>query len=347
MNIEEIKKFKDELKNNTIDELELIIKDQKNLYSEEEIKLIEEVIEQKKKKVKGKMENKLPKTIKCSKCDSINPFKNDVCMFCEYKLDKTKYYNQENENRESKYNKIAIIGLIIVLLVIVCIVASSILSKRQEEIELKNEIVEVTKSFGLTEPVVTTRKITYKDHDMYYGTIYCSDFDKLSFEKMIELDKRLAGVYKLVSIEKYYCNSDVYDIFVSDTYQDITKNGVEIYKNKIETQSGSSTTKTDDISNLANSFRTIDSDDDNFWYAVTAAESLVKDKLKAPSTAKFPSPVGNYTVDQSGNSYIVTGYVDAQNSFGAMVRENWLATFEMGDTSGSKYKISNSSVILY
>lgn len=49
-------------------------------------------------------------------------------------------------------------------------------------------------------------------------------------------------------------------------------------------------------------------------------EEAVKRLLKAPSTAKF----GDYKCRISGDTiFYCTGYVDAQNSFGAMLRNNY------------------------
>lgn len=89
----------------------------------------------------------------------------------------------------------------------------------------------------------------------------------------------------------------------------------------------------------------LDSDDDDFWRAVVAAQNIVKDELKSPSSAKFP--LSDYTVRHDLREYYVSGYVDSQNSFGAMVRTLWSATFEMGSDIGEKYKISNYNVEFY
>ena len=53
------------------------------------------------------------------------------------------------------------------------------------------------------------------------------------------------------------------------------------------------------------------------------AQGFVKQGLKAPSTAKFPlEPV---SVGTDGNGlYQVESYVDSQNSFGAMIRSEWM-----------------------
>lgn len=88
----------------------------------------------------------------------------------------------------------------------------------------------------------------------------------------------------------------------------------------------------------------VSSSDVDFWAAVTAAQDLVKNELKAPSTARFPVSGDSYNVMRSGTQWSVAGYVDAQNGFGATTREHWTASFTMGDTSGSQYEISNYKV---
>ncbi len=73
--------------------------------------------------------------------------------------------------------------------------------------------------------------------------------------------------------------------------------------------------------------------------ARTWARIYVKNSLKSPSTAKFPN-VLDYIVaraaDEKGNiikdTWIVSSYVDAQNSFGAMLRSRWCVTLKkVGD----------------
>lgn len=53
--------------------------------------------------------------------------------------------------------------------------------------------------------------------------------------------------------------------------------------------------------------------------AFAIAEKAVKGKLKSPSTAKFCS-VTEATIGCSGNTWVVRGWVNAQNGFGATVR---------------------------
>ena len=51
------------------------------------------------------------------------------------------------------------------------------------------------------------------------------------------------------------------------------------------------------------------------------AQGMVKQLLKSPSTADFPS--FDYTTTNVGNQYTVVSYVDSQNGFGAMIRSSW------------------------
>ena len=63
--------------------------------------------------------------------------------------------------------------------------------------------------------------------------------------------------------------------------------------------------------------------------ACYAAQEAVKSKLKAPATAEFPGCIWaiyeyRITADQERKSFIVSGHVDAQNSFGAKLRNNFI-----------------------
>lgn len=49
----------------------------------------------------------------------------------------------------------------------------------------------------------------------------------------------------------------------------------------------------------------------------------VRNQLKAPSTAKFPTFFGRGSRREDDCIYRIVGYVDAQNSFGAMLRANF------------------------
>ena len=60
----------------------------------------------------------------------------------------------------------------------------------------------------------------------------------------------------------------------------------------------------------------------------TYSQELVKDKLKSPKSADFPWYSDNF-IKEKGNTITVTAYVDADNSFGANVRVNYIATIQV------------------
>lgn len=62
--------------------------------------------------------------------------------------------------------------------------------------------------------------------------------------------------------------------------------------------------------------------------AFTYAQSIVKQNLKSPSSADF-CKFSEATISHNGNDYVVGGYVDADNSFGAHVRSTFIVTFTL------------------
>ena len=89
-----------------------------------------------------------------------------------------------------------------------------------------------------------------------------------------------------------------------------------------------------------------DLDSDSTW-ATSWAEIFVKDSLKSPSTAKFQDAI-DFAVappkDKKGkiikDVWEVSGYVDAQNSFGAMLRHRfYIKLKKINDTNWVPLKI--------
>lgn len=66
------------------------------------------------------------------------------------------------------------------------------------------------------------------------------------------------------------------------------------------------------------------------------AKKCVKNHLKAPSTAEFTAMSDCGFSKGEGNIYMMTGYVDSQNSFGAMLQEQWSI---MAEVSGDKVSL--------
>lgn len=72
--------------------------------------------------------------------------------------------------------------------------------------------------------------------------------------------------------------------------------------------------------------------------AIVIAEKEVRDHLKSPSTAEF-CRYSDYTIDCTDNTWSVAGWVDAQNSFGATLRNTFTVRFEF--TGQDRYTVIN------
>lgn len=78
-------------------------------------------------------------------------------------------------------------------------------------------------------------------------------------------------------------------------------------------------------------------DDDEIKASVyVLAKKCVKNHLKAPSTAKFSEMWECAFQKGDRNIYMMTGYVDSQNSYGAMLQEQWSI---MAEVSGDKVSL--------
>ena len=56
---------------------------------------------------------------------------------------------------------------------------------------------------------------------------------------------------------------------------------------------------------------------------LVVCKELVKSVLKSPTTAKFPSLHDGWAMSKTPEEIIIQGYVDSQNSFGAMIRSSF------------------------
>lgn len=61
--------------------------------------------------------------------------------------------------------------------------------------------------------------------------------------------------------------------------------------------------------------------------AYITAQYYVTKVLKSPKTADFPSGQYNHNI-VGGETHVVTGHVDSENSFGAMLRSTWTASMK-------------------
>lgn len=75
-------------------------------------------------------------------------------------------------------------------------------------------------------------------------------------------------------------------------------------------------------------------------YLCVKANEYIKNTLKSPSTAKFSDPntlhEENVILGDEPNSYVIIGYVDAQNSFGAMIRSDFSVAIKIKNNQYNK-----------
>ncbi|KEI18202.1 hypothetical protein Z960_03455 [Clostridium haemolyticum NCTC 9693] len=82
---------------------------------------------------------------------------------------------------------------------------------------------------------------------------------------------------------------------------------------------------------------------------VTITQSVVKQKLKCPNTASFPWDFNEYNIKETNSTnkdmvvYNVSGYVDAENSFGAKLRNNFIVKLEFTKDL-SKYRVLDINI---
>lgn len=74
-----------------------------------------------------------------------------------------------------------------------------------------------------------------------------------------------------------------------------------------------------------------DAPQDDSLLAYNLATECVKQQLKSPSTAEFAGlfEKKNHVTSLGGDVYKIRSYVDAQNSFGAVIRSQWSCTITL------------------
>ena len=99
--------------------------------------------------------------------------------------------------------------------------------------------------------------------------------------------------------------------------------------------SSSSSSRSSSDTKLVGSLRTNPNETDSLIIAI--AEQFVKSALKSPSSAKFPWDYNEYKISKSNGNWVVSGYVDASNSFGAVIRSRFDVCFTLEWINGKDH----------
>lgn len=252
---------------------------------------------------------------------------------------------------------------VVVLLIFVLAIGSGIawsVNANNEKIRTQKEaavntIAGIAESYGLENVSVELRDFSYDGYEWYYADVTCSNWGQLAPRQMLNAYQRMddevdsvrprVGKKKWVSLGDIYSDGDTYVIYASTNT--VKKNRDTIYDDyeHSETHLSASKRSSSSASNTTPSTTAGSSNKDSYGHtkgdAFAIAEKAVKGKLKSPSTAKFCS-VTEATIGCSGNTWVVRGWVDAQNGFGATVRTQFAVTF----TFASKDMYSLDSCIV-
>ena len=203
---------------------------------------------------------------------------------------------------------------------------------------------------GLSDVTVELRKFDFSDTYWYKADIICSNFDDYGPREMIAIykaiDDEVASLKvgkRFVAAGNIYSCGDTYLIYPSSNH--ILKNGEEYYDDYYNSEVYKDV-HTEKESNIESEMKEATSSDKdsyghNKYDAITIAEKEVKAKLKSPSTAKFSSS-SETSVTRSGNTWRVTGWVDAQNGFGATLRNSYTVKIEFA--SSDTYTVKECTV---
>lgn len=76
--------------------------------------------------------------------------------------------------------------------------------------------------------------------------------------------------------------------------------------------------------------------------AYIMSQEFVKDRLISPSTAKFPSYRDDFVTHLGDGRYLVKAYVDAENIFGAKIRNYYTVTLRY--VGGNKWQLESIQI---
>lgn len=199
-------------------------------------------------------------------------------------------------------------------------------TEKKEEPKKHNKVVTSFMNDGLDE------KVAVKAYNILKK--------KIGFKK-IEYDKKVDGV------DMYYVNADGYDVAIT-----ASDNVYRIFipeSDYVFYEDGKVKLTAKRLGEI-----TYDSSEASHYYIM--AQEIIKNSLKNPSGAKFPSQVfspEDIVIAKDGDLVAVKSYVDATNGFGAKVRTEWVVQFmvvdldnflcdpnyiKIGDDSAGEYK---------
>ncbi len=180
--------FIDKFKEYSIDDIEMIIENKKDLYSKDEIIKLSELLKVKKASI---IESNLPDTILCSKCEASNKFSDDICEFCGNEMDKDKYYaaldgyynhvgNDGNEKKIKKSKKHIYIKVMIAISIIIIAIVVFLVVIMVQRNNLKDSLIKEwysTSNSLILVLDISNDEIEYRSESYLIGNYTFDTFD--------------------------------------------------------------------------------------------------------------------------------------------------------------------------
>ena len=245
--------------------------------------------------------------------------------------------------------KILLIGMVVLFAFVVYTLFTDVSVSKEKE-EAIQKITSRAEEIGLNDVSVELRKFEFEDKYWYKADVTCSNFEDFNPLVMLSiydlLDNATSGLNvgkTFVSAGNIYSNGDTYVIHTFSNH--ILKNGEDYYDDYYNSQFYEDVQNKKNLSSDSEMKESTNADEDSYGHtkydAITIAEKEVKAKLKSPSTAKFSSS-SETSVTRSGNTWRVTGWVDAQNGLGATLRNSYTVKIEFA--SSDMYTVRECTV---
>lgn len=232
-----------------------------------------------------------------------------------------KFYKSEKFNKKQK---ILISAAVFVGICLLGVISSITRGPELESVSIDN--IELYKGesktidFNITPDDATINDYTFKDYDR----------EIISFEdnKLTALKSGTTEVVcELTDAHSNKINSNTFKVTVNLTEEQIAQEAEEAAKKAAEEQKKLEEKRNTISTSEATSIK---------QYCKDIIDSI----LKAPSTAEYPGgwldPLEGWNMTKNNNLVTVSSYVDAQNSFGAQIRSEFIIQIQMQDDGTGK-----------
>lgn len=263
---------------------------------------------------------------------SSTSFKKENEYSLSYQIDNSWTYNSQLSGSENKYYYLKD-GKSFILIGITNLASENIFEKSMisdsydsyiEGLKNNNFIIDECKNVTMTSAKLEAREIkttTKSDSGNIVTMMNCIIVGK--------------DMYNFCLVQQ-----DKFEDWAIDEYKKLLTSIFVLQEDNNTTDFNSNETNYSDDFSLENAVNVTDMDTRSICWV--KAKAYVKDNLKSPSSAKFPftSESDGVSILKDGNYYCVIGWVDAENSFGAEIRSDFVVILKKSNNSYTLYDIA-------